>query len=286
MAAGDRCCNLTVGDFAPGAVPHSRRSWRPRSSRPRGGRDELPAVGRRGARCARRSRASTRGGSGSPTRPRHPDRRRRAAAHLRRRTATVVDPGDTRRLPGAVVEQQPLRAPGRRARRAGASAAARRLPAHRASSSRRTCRRRALLALNSPLNPTGTAFDRRAARRHLPSSSSRRTRAAAPASEPLFLLYDQVYWMLTFGDAPHVDAASSCVPEMAPYTIFVDGIVEGVRRDRPARRLGGRRRPPVIARMRDILGHVGAWAPQAEQVAAPRSSSTTTRPMRRLPGRR
>jgi aspartate aminotransferase len=44
-----------------------------------------------------------------------------------------------------------------------------------------------------------------------------------PGERPLYVMYDQVYWMLTFGDTRHVEPVS-LRPEMAPYTIFVDGI--------------------------------------------------------------
>ena len=71
---------------------------------------------------------------------------------------TVLDPGDTVGLPGAVVEQQPLRIPERRAR--GRDPGARRrelLPDRRRSATAPAVAR--LMLINSPLNPTGTAID-------------------------------------------------------------------------------------------------------------------------------
>jgi aspartate aminotransferase len=53
---------------------------------------------------------------------------------------------------------------------------------------------------------------------------------------------------------------------MARYTIFVDGISKAFAAT--GVRVGWGVGPKaVIAAMRDILGHVGAWAPRAEQVA-------------------
>jgi aspartate aminotransferase len=56
------------------------------------------------------------------------------------------------------------------------------------------------------------------------------------------------------------------VPEVGPYTIFIDGISKGFAATglRVGWAVGA---PYVIARMKDLLGHIGAWAPRAEQVA-------------------
>ncbi len=56
------------------------------------------------------------------------------------------------------------------------------------------------------------------------------------------------------------------VPEVAPYTRFVDGISKGLAAT--GLRVGwGIGAPQVMGRFRDLLGHVGAWAPRPEQVA-------------------
>ena len=78
-------------------------------------------------------------------------------------------------------------------------------------------------------------------------------------------MYDQIYWMLTFGDSEHFNPVS-LRPEMRDYTIFIDGISKcfaatGVR---VGWSFGPKR---IIDKMRAILSHVGAWAPKAEQVA-------------------
>jgi aspartate aminotransferase len=121
-----------------------------------------------------------------------------------------------------------------------------------------------LLALCSPLNPTGTAFTEEdlAGICRLVLDENRRR---GPGQRPLFVMYDQVYWTLTFGKTRHVDPVS-IAPEMAPYTIYVDGISKAFAATglRVGFAFGP---PPIIARMSDILGHVGAWAPRPEQVA-------------------
>ncbi|MFN2566536.1 MAG: pyridoxal phosphate-dependent aminotransferase [Gemmatimonadaceae bacterium] len=121
-----------------------------------------------------------------------------------------------------------------------------------------------LLCLNSPLNPAGTAFgaDTLAAICDLVLEENRRR---SPAERPLYLMYDQVYWMLTFGRTKHVDPVS-LRPEMEPYTVLVDGVSKAFAAT--GVRVGWVAGPEdIIQRMSNLLGHVGAWAPRAEQVA-------------------
>ncbi len=57
------------------------------------------------------------------------------------------------------------------------------------------------------------------------------------------------------------------VPEIAPFTVFVDGISKAYAAT--GLRVGWGVGPPsIISRMRDVIGHVGAWAPKAEQIAS------------------
>jgi aspartate aminotransferase len=121
-----------------------------------------------------------------------------------------------------------------------------------------------LLALCSPLNPTGTAFtpDGLAEICRLVVTENRRR---GSSERPLFVMYDQVYWTLTFGKTRHVHPVG-LVPEIAPYTVLIDGISKAFAAT--GLRVGFAFGPPqIIARMSDILGHVGAWAPRPEQVA-------------------
>jgi aspartate aminotransferase len=122
-----------------------------------------------------------------------------------------------------------------------------------------------LLALNTPLNPAGTVLREDELRRITEAVVDENRRRARTGEKPLYLLYDQVYWMLTFGKARH-ETPVHLVPESAPYVVFVDGISKAFAAT--GLRVGWGVGPPaVIAAVRDFLGHVGAWAPRAEQVA-------------------
>jgi len=121
-----------------------------------------------------------------------------------------------------------------------------------------------LLVLNSPLNPAGSGFRREqlaAIARLVVAENERR----GPDSKPLFLLYDQIYWMIAAADAPHCTPVE-LEPALARYTVLVDGISKAFAAT--GLRVGWAAGPPfLIRRMRDLLGHVGAWAPKPEQVA-------------------
>ncbi len=124
-----------------------------------------------------------------------------------------------------------------------------------------------MLALNSPLNPSGTLLDERqlGAICDLVLEENRRRSAN---ERPLYLLYDQVYWMLTAGGAKHVDPVS-LRPEIAPYVILVDAISKAFAAT--GLRVGWAVAPrDIIKTMNDVIGHVGAWAPRPEQVATGR----------------
>jgi aspartate aminotransferase len=57
------------------------------------------------------------------------------------------------------------------------------------------------------------------------------------------------------------------VPEVAPYTLLLDALSKATCAT--GMRVGWGLMPPAVRRrMADVLGHVGAWAPKAEQVAA------------------
>lgn len=121
-----------------------------------------------------------------------------------------------------------------------------------------------LLALNSPLNPAGSGFraaDLEAIARLVVAENRRR----GPAAKPLYLLYDQIYWLVAADSAPHATPVD-LVPEVAPWTVFVDGISKAFAAT--GLRVGWSVAPPHLStRMRDLIGHVGAWAPKPEQLA-------------------
>lgn len=121
-----------------------------------------------------------------------------------------------------------------------------------------------LLALCSPQNPAGTVFTREALLEICELVVEENGRRGAGA-RPLFLLYDQVYWTLTFAGTDHVHPVGVC-PAVAPYTIYVDGISKSLAAT--GVRVGWIVAPADLAGpMSGFLGHVGAWAPRAEQRA-------------------
>lgn len=131
-----------------------------------------------------------------------------------------------------------------------------------------------LIALCSPLNPTGTMFTEKDLGDicdMIIEENKRRT----PADKPLYLLYDQIYNALALGDNKHVDPVS-LRPEMKDYTIYVDGMSKGF--SATGVRVGWAFGPDkVMAKMRAILSHIGAWSPKAEQVAAAKYLSNETK---------
>jgi aspartate aminotransferase len=122
-----------------------------------------------------------------------------------------------------------------------------------------------LIAVCTPLNPTGTVMARSEVEAIATLVVEENERRRSAGERPLYLLWDQVYWMLTFGENKHY-APPQVVPESAAYTIFVDGISKALAAT--GIRVGWTVAPPAVtARMSDIIGHLGAWAPKAEQLA-------------------
>ncbi|MCX6310460.1 MAG: aminotransferase class I/II-fold pyridoxal phosphate-dependent enzyme [Bacteroidetes bacterium] len=122
----------------------------------------------------------------------------------------------------------------------------------------------AMVAVCSPLNPTGTTFTKKDLEEICDLILAENERRG-PNEKPLYLLYDQIYWALTYGEVKHYDPVS-LRPEMRNYTIFVDGISKSLAST--GVRVGWAMGPKtIIDNMKSILSHVGAWAPKAEQVA-------------------
>lgn len=120
-----------------------------------------------------------------------------------------------------------------------------------------------LIALCSPLNPTGTMFTKEQLS-EICELILAENKKRSEDEKPLYLMYDQIYSNLTFG-AQHFDPVSF-FPEMKDYTIYIDGISKclaatGVR-------VGWGFGPAhIIDKMKALLTHVGAWAPKPEQEA-------------------
>lgn len=136
-----------------------------------------------------------------------------------------------------------------------------------ASDLKKHIRNASLICLCSPLNPTGTTLTKETLAEIcdliLEENAGREN-----GRKPLYLMYDQIYWTLTFGNTKHCDPIT-LRPEMADYTIFVDGISKAFAAT--GVRVGWGMAPKkIIDKMKSMLGHMGAWAPRPEQMAAAR----------------
>jgi aspartate aminotransferase len=122
----------------------------------------------------------------------------------------------------------------------------------------------ALIALCSPLNPTGTVFKKEELEKICDMVLEENDRRS-DEEKKLYVMYDQMYWMLTYGDTGHYNPVS-LRPEMKNYTIFIDGISKAFAAT--GVRVGWALGPEhVLAKMKAINSHVGAWSPMAEQHA-------------------
>jgi aspartate aminotransferase len=123
-----------------------------------------------------------------------------------------------------------------------------------------------MICLNSPLNPTGTTVRADDLKELLEGIVNENLKRASRNQRPLYLLYDQIYWMLNFNDTQRHPFPHHLVPESKPYVVYVDGISKyfcstGLR-------VGWGVAPKNITQaMSNFLGHVGAWAPKPEQKA-------------------
>jgi aspartate aminotransferase len=120
------------------------------------------------------------------------------------------------------------------------------------------------IALCSPQNPTGTVFKKEKLE-EICDLILEENKKRLPTQKPVYLMYDQIYWALTFGNTKHYNPVS-LRPEMKEYTVFVDGISKSL--SATGVRVGWSMGPKfIIDKMKAILTHVGAWAPKAEQLA-------------------
>lgn len=132
----------------------------------------------------------------------------------------------------------------------------------------------ALIALNSPQNPSGTVFTKEELKKVLDLVVDENKRRAKENRKPLYVFYDMIYWILVYGDTKHYNPVE-LNPEIRDYIIFIDGISKcfaatGVR-------LGWAFGPkPIIKKISAILAHIGAWSPKPEQVATGRFLMNTS----------
>ncbi|MFT5567122.1 MAG: aspartate aminotransferase [Glaciecola sp.] len=121
-----------------------------------------------------------------------------------------------------------------------------------------------MVAVCSPLNPTGTTFSEKDLREIceliLAENKERKGKR-----KPVYLLFDQIYWLLTYNGIKHFNPVE-LYPEMKEYTISIDGASKafcatGIR-------VGWAFGPKFIMdKMKALLSHVGAWSPKPEQMA-------------------
>jgi len=121
-----------------------------------------------------------------------------------------------------------------------------------------------LLALCSPLNPTGTVF-RKEDLEEICDMVIEENKNRAADEKKLYILYDQMYWTLTYNHTRHYTPVG-LRPELKEYCIFIDGISKAFAATgvRVGWSLGPKK---VLDKMRAINSHVGAWSPMAEQHA-------------------
>jgi aspartate aminotransferase len=118
------------------------------------------------------------------------------------------------------------------------------------------------LALCSPQNPTGTTF-RKEELKAICDMIVEENKRRSDTQKKLYVMFDQMYWHLTYGGIQHYDPVS-LNPGMRDYTVYIDAISKvfastGVR-------VGWSMGPAfILNKMKAILSHVGAWAPMPEQ---------------------
>lgn len=120
------------------------------------------------------------------------------------------------------------------------------------------------ICLCTPQNPTGTTLGKEELEKIcdliIAENDSR-----AEDEKKVYLMFDQIYWTLTYGKTEHYNPVT-LRPEMQQYTIFIDGISKAFAST--GVRVGWALGPAgIIAKMKALLSHIGAWAPMAEQKA-------------------
>jgi len=120
-----------------------------------------------------------------------------------------------------------------------------------------------LICLCTPQNPTGTTLGKEELEKIcdliIDENNSRGN------GKKVYLMFDQIYWTLTYGKTQHYNPVT-LRSEMREYTVFIDGISKAFAAT--GLRVGWALGPAdIIAKMKALLSHIGAWAPMAEQKA-------------------
>jgi len=121
-----------------------------------------------------------------------------------------------------------------------------------------------LICLCSPQNPTGTTITKKDLE-SICDMVLEENKNRSGEEKKLYMMYDQMYWNLTYGNTVHYDPVS-LRPEMKNYTVYIDAISKVFAAT--GLRVGWSFGPAeILDKMKSILGHIGAWAPMAEQKA-------------------
>jgi len=121
-----------------------------------------------------------------------------------------------------------------------------------------------LVCLCTPQNPTGTTLGKEELEKICDLILEENTNRDDDEKK-VYLMFDQMYWMLTYGQTNHYNPVS-LRPQMKEYTIFIDGISKAFAAT--GVRVGWALGPAhIIQKMKALLSHIGAWAPMAEQKA-------------------
>ena len=125
-----------------------------------------------------------------------------------------------------------------------------------------------LICICSPQNPTGRVINPEVLKGICELIvKENKYRESQVGSRPLYLFFDQIYADLSFADN-FTNPIHVC-PEIREYLICADGISKSL--NATGVRLGWIFGPKdVIGKMTEILSHIGAWAPKAEQHALSR----------------
>ena len=120
-----------------------------------------------------------------------------------------------------------------------------------------------LISLCSPQNPTGTVLTREGMEDICNLILAENAKRSGNR-KPVYLMLDQIYWMLTYGDYEHYNPVT-INPDMREYTVFIDGLSKtfcatGLRAG------WGFGPPALINKMKSIISHIGAFTATAEQV--------------------
>jgi aspartate aminotransferase len=129
-----------------------------------------------------------------------------------------------------------------------------------------------LICLCTPQNPTGTTLNKVELEK-ICDLILEENKNRGPNEKRVFLMFDQMYWTLTYGGTKHFNPVS-VRPAMREYTVYIDGISKAFAAT--GVRVGWAMGPThIINKMKALLSHIGAWAPMAEQKAVSRFLTDT-----------